>query len=214
MQVIVDFSRATFYPVLVGVFAKRALPDCTPNIPRQAQHTPLGIATDFLLHNRPVMDYKQLALSYLDQSRQLLNDTALDIWHHPETALNEKYASAQIADILEEAGFDIEWGAGGMPTAFVASWGESDPTIGILGEYDALPGLSQQMTTHKLPLVEGGAGHGCGHNLFGTASMGAAIAAKTALEITQSPGRIRFYGCPAEETLVGKVFMARDKVFF
>lgn len=159
------------------------------------------------------MEPKQLALSFLDQSRRLLEDTALDIWNHPETALNETYASARIADILEEAGFKIEWGAGGMPTAFVASWGEGGPVIGILGEYDALPGLSQQLTAEKLPVAPGGAGHGCGHNLFGAASMGAAIATKTALEVMRAPGRVRFFGCPAEETLVGKTYMARDRVF-
>ena len=159
------------------------------------------------------MDLKQLALQHLEQRRSLLNETALDIWHHPETALNEKYASAKLAEILEEEGFNIQWGSGGMPTAFIASWGAGGPTIGILGEYDALPGLSQQLSSDRLPVVTGGAGHGCGHNLFGTASMGAAMAVKAALQVTLSPGTIRFYGCPAEETLVGKTFMARDHAF-
>ncbi len=159
------------------------------------------------------MDHKQLALKHLEQARPLLDETALDIWRHPEIALTEKYASTKLAEILEEDGFRIEWGIGGMPTAFIATWGAGGPTIGILGEYDALPGLSQNVTATRSPIQTGGAGHGCGHNLFGTASMGAAMAVKSALQVTSSPGTVRFYGCPAEETLVGKTFMARDRAF-
>ena len=119
---------------------------------------------------------KTLALNYLDQAQPALNDIAIDIWHHPEIGLQEKYASQRLADVLAEEGFEVETGVGQMPTAFVASWGEGGPTIGILGEYDALPGLSQQVCADKAPVVNGGPGHGRGHNLFGTASMGAAIA--------------------------------------
>lgn len=101
-----------------------------------------------------------------------------------------------------------------MPTAFVASYSAGDgPTIGILGEYDALPGLSQAVGAERDPIDEGGPGHGCGHNLFGTAGAGAAVAVKRAMERGDATGEVRFYGCPAEETLVGKTFMARAGVF-
>jgi aminobenzoyl-glutamate utilization protein B len=104
-------------------------------------------------------------------------------------------------------------GVGQMPTAFVADWGSGEPIIGILGEYDALPGLSQKVSATREPVKEGAPGHGCGHNLFAAGSLGAALAAKEAMEKNRLPGTIRFYGCPAEETLIGKVFMARDGVF-
>ena len=100
-----------------------------------------------------------------------------------------------------------------MPTAFIAEWGSGAPTIGILGEYDALPGLSQALSSAKTPLEAGGPGHGCGHNLYGTACLGAALALQNAMTAQGILGTIRYYGCPAEETLVGKTFMARDGVF-
>ena len=113
-----------------------------------------------------------------------------------------------LAKELEADGFTIEWGIGQMPTAFVATWGEGRPIIGFLGEYDALPGLSQKMGTSKEPIEAGGPGHGCGHNLFGTACMASVMALKRAMTVENIQGTIRFYGCPAEETLVGKTYMA------
>ena len=110
-------------------------------------------------------------------------------------------------------GFSIAWGAGGMPTAFIAEWGSGSPIIGLLGEYDALPGLSQALSSERSPLEADGPGHGCGHNLFGTACMGSVMALKAAMQRDGIGGTIRFYGCPAEETLVGKTFMARAGVF-
>ena len=122
-----------------------------------------------------------------------------------------------LAKELEADGFSIEWGAGQMPTAFVASWGlegsPGKPIIGFLGEYDALPGLSQKVSTQREPIADGGPGHGCGHNLYGTACMASIMALKATMEREKIPGTIRFYGCPAEETLVGKTYMARDGVF-
>ena len=118
-----------------------------------------------------------------------------------------------LADKLAADGFDVDWGAGGMPTAFVAEWGSGAPIIGFLGEYDALPGLSQELSSEKSPIENGGPGHGCGHNLYGTACMASIMGLKTAMEREGIGGTIRFYGCPAEETLVGKTFMARDGVF-
>ncbi len=150
---------------------------------------------------------------YLDMEDEKLAYLAKEIWDHPEIGLQETFAANLLADELAQAGFTIERGVGQMPTAFVASWGEGKPIIGLLGEYDALPGLSQQMATTIEPVQPGGPGHGCGHNLFGTACLGAVLALKEAMIEQQIPGTIRFYGCPAEETLVGKTFMAKAGVF-
>ena len=117
------------------------------------------------------------------------------------------------ADYLERQGFKITREAGGIPTAFVAEWGEGKPYIGFLGEYDALAGLSQEVSTEKKPRTEGEPGHGCGHNLLGTAALGGALATKMALEEKGLSGTVRYYGCPAEEILAGKVFMAREGLF-
>ncbi|MFN8493364.1 MAG: amidohydrolase [Caldilineaceae bacterium] len=150
---------------------------------------------------------------YLDMEDEKLAYLAKEIWDHPEIGLQETFAATLLSTELEQAGFCVERGVGQMPTAFVASWGERKPIIGILGEYDALPGLSQQVATTVDALVKGGPGHGCGHNLFGTSSFGAALALKEVMITHKIPGTIRFYGCPAEETLVGKTFMAKAGVF-
>jgi len=143
-----------------------------------------------------------------------MDDLALELWENPELGLHEEHSAAVLQEFLLDAGFDRESGIGGMPTAFVASYGKGEgPTIGILGEYDALPGLSQTVSTVREEIEAGGPGHGCGHNLFGTAGVGAAIAVKRAIERGDIAGEVRFYGCPAEETLVGKTFMARDGAF-
>lgn len=149
----------------------------------------------------------------VDAQRTRLEKMAHRIWRTPELALHEEESAHILIDRLREAGFDLEVGIGGMPTAFVASYGDSDPTVGILGEYDALPGLSQQVTAEREPLKADAPGHGCGHNLFGVAGVGAAIALKRAIERGDLVGTVEFYGCPAEEILVGKVLMAHDGVF-
>jgi len=153
------------------------------------------------------------ALSYLNENERILVSLARDIWDHPQVAFEEAYASKLITDQLEKEGFDVKRGIAQIPTAFVASWGEGKPIIGILGEYDALPGLSQQVSTKKEPVKAGDPGHGCGHNLLGVGSLGAALAVKEAMKKDRIRGTIRYYGCPAEEALVGKVFMARAGVF-
>lgn len=160
-----------------------------------------------------VMSTQQPVLHFLDQEDERLAYLARQIWERPEVALQERFASDLLAEQLAAAGFAVERGVAGMPTAFVASWGSGGPTIGILGEYDALPGLSQRLSAEREPIAQGGAGHGCGHNLFGVACLGAALAIKAQLEERGLPGTIRYYGCPAEETLVGKTFMARAGVF-
>ena len=159
------------------------------------------------------MNTQQFILNHITEQDEKLTYIAKEIWDHPQIALQEEFAAALLAKELAADGFSIEWGVGQMPTAFVASWGSGQPIIGFLGEYDALPGLSQNLSTAKDPIEAGGPGHGCGHNLFGTACMGSVMALKAAMERENIGGTIRFYGCPAEETLVGKTFMARDGVF-
>jgi aminobenzoyl-glutamate utilization protein B len=156
---------------------------------------------------------RHATLAYINSNDEKFAFLARQIWERPEIALEERFASTLLADELEAAGFSVERGVAGMPTAFVASWGSGGPTIGILGEYDALPGLSQQLSAERRPVTPNGPGHGCGHNLFGVASFGAALALKHVLQERGLAGTVRFYGCPAEETLVGKTFMARAGVF-
>jgi len=135
------------------------------------------------------------------------------IWGYAETALREVRSSKALADRAEAVGFRVTRGVAQMPTAFVAEYGNGRPIIGILGEYDALPGISQKATTTKEPLEAGAAGHGCGHNLFGVASLGAATAIKDLIASGKLRGTIRFYGTPAEEAIGGKVYMAREGLF-
>ena len=136
-----------------------------------------------------------------------------EIWSFAETALRETRSARTLADYAEKNGFSVQRGVAGMPTAFVASYGVGRPIIGILGEYDALPGISQKAQPTKEPLVAGAAGHGCGHNLFGTASLGASVAIKNLIAAGKLKGTIRFYGTPAEEAVGGKVYMAREGLF-
>lgn len=159
------------------------------------------------------MDSKQIILDHINNQDEELSYIAKEIWDHPQIGLQETFASKMLAEKLKDEGFAVTWGAGGMETAFIAEWGTGSPIIGFLGEYDALPGLSQEVATDKIAIENGGPGHGCGHNLYGTAAMGSVIALKEAMQQGNIPGTIRFYGCPAEETLVGKTFMARDGVF-
>jgi aminobenzoyl-glutamate utilization protein B len=134
------------------------------------------------------------------------------IWDWAEMGYQEVQSSALLAETLRKQGFKITMGVAGIPTAFVAEYGESGPTLGILGEYDALPGLSQQAIPMLAP-AGGLAGHGCGHHLFGTASVAAAIEVKNFLSRTGTPGKIKFFGCPAEEGGSGKVYMVREGLF-
>lgn len=156
---------------------------------------------------------KKAAVASIDQHAAALTGMSDQIWAFSETALREHRSSKLLADFAEKQGFTITRNVSGMPTAFIASFGSGKPVIGIMGEYDALPGVSQKAQFEKSPLVEGGAGHGCGHNLFGAASLGAALAIKEQIAAGKLKGTIRFYGTPAEEAVGGKTYMARDGVF-
>ena len=135
------------------------------------------------------------------------------IWHNAELALEEYKSSKILSDYAEKNGFSIERGVAGMPTAFIATYGSGRPRIGILGEFDANAGISQKNQSKKEALIEGAPGHGCGHNLFGTGSLGAAIAVKELIEKGKIKGTVVFYGTPAEETIFGKVWFARAGLF-
>jgi aminobenzoyl-glutamate utilization protein B len=127
--------------------------------------------------------------------------------------LRENQSAQTLAEFAQRQGFRVERGVSGLPTAFVAQFGEGRPIIGLLGEYDALPGLSQKAQPNREALADGGAGHGCGHNLLGAAALGAAVAVKEQIASGRLKGTVRLYGCPAEETLVGKLYMARAGLF-
>ncbi len=136
----------------------------------------------------------------------------MEIWELAEMGYLENESSALLQKTLSDEGFSIKKGVAGIPTAFTAEYGSGYPIIAILGEYDALPGLSQQAVPEKKSANKE-AGHACGHHLFGTASTAAAIAVKNWLNESKTKGTIRFYGCPAEEGGSGKVYMVREGLF-
>lgn len=152
-------------------------------------------------------------LSAIDEKRELLENTAKFLWEHPETAFTEFQSAEYLCRVLREEGFEVEENLAGIPTAFCGRFGHGKPVVGILGEYDALSGLSQKAGVMEKESLGGECGHGCGHHLLGTGSLGAAIAAKRYLEETGKEGTVVYYGCPGEEGGSGKAFMARDGVF-
>lgn len=155
---------------------------------------------------------EQILYAEIERWHARLDALADAIWQQPEGPFAEHFAAESTAALLREAGFQVELGAGGIPTAIRASYGSGKPVYGLLGEYDALPAMSQKLSTQKEAAVPGGWGHACGHNLLGTAHVGAAIGLKAALD-AGLPGTVVFYGCPAEEVLTGKGFMARAHLF-
>lgn len=156
---------------------------------------------------------KQMAIQSVQQQFKDLRVLSDKIWSYEETAFNEVKSSKDLVTYAKAKGFKVVEGIGGIPTAFTAEFGSGSPVIGILGEFDALPGLSQKTVPYKEPLNEGKPGHGCGHNLFGVASLGAATAIKELIETGKLKGTIRFFGTPAEEKFFGKLWMIRAGVF-
>jgi aminobenzoyl-glutamate utilization protein B len=159
---------------------------------------------------------KKNALEYLDDNLivrkfGIISDA---IWNYAELGMQEFKSSAILIKTLEEEGFKVEKGVAGMPTCFVGTWGSGKPVIGILGEFDALPMLSQKaLSPVQIPVVAGAPGHGCGHNMMGTAGVAAAIAIKKSMEQNKLQGTIKFFGSPAEETIISRPYMVRDGVF-
>ncbi len=156
---------------------------------------------------------KGAAVASVEAQHEALVEIADQVWRFAETALRETRSAALLAAAAAAAGFRVERGVAGLPTAFVATYGEGRPVIGIMGEYDALPGISQKAQPDKEPLEPGAAGHGCGHNLFGAASLGAAVAIKELIAAGELTGTVRLYGTPAEESVGGKLYMVREGLF-
>ncbi len=156
---------------------------------------------------------KMDALIGIQAKYEEYKNIALDIWKFAEVGFKEVKSSALLQKTLRENGFQVKAGVAGMPTAFVASYGTGKPVIAILAEYDALPGLAQKAIPEKSSIEGATAGHGCGHHLFGTASVAAGIETKKLMEQKKLSGTLRIYGCPAEEGGSGKVYMVREGLF-
>ncbi len=148
----------------------------------------------------------------LDHGREIV-ELSDAIWELAEVGLRENESARLQAGMLRRAGFEVRMGLAGMPSAFMASWGTGAPVVALLGEYDALPGTSNKPVPRPEPLVAGGAGHACGHNLLGVAAAAAAIAAKEEMQQRGVGGTLRYYGCPAEENAGGKGYMVRAGLF-
>ncbi|WP_100066169.1 amidohydrolase [Miniphocaeibacter massiliensis] len=156
---------------------------------------------------------EKISSNYIDNKENDLIELATKIWESPEVAFTEVNACEWTAELLRKEGFNVEVGVFGLPTSIRATWGERKPVVGFLGEYDALPEMSQKAETHKEAIEEGAPGHACQHNLLGVAHVGAAIGLKKEMEEKGLKGTVVFYGCPAEEVLTGKGFMAREGAF-
>ena len=156
---------------------------------------------------------RQTVLASIDTRARHYGEVALQIWGFAEVGYQEQKSSALLQEQLKGAGFTVKAGVAEIPTAFTAEWGSGKPVIAIIGEFDALPGLSQAAEPERHALQPEGAGHGCGHHLFGTASTAAAIAVKEWLAASRHAGTLRFYGTPAEEGGAGKVYMLRAGLF-
>lgn len=160
------------------------------------------------------MASKDRISSLVNEKAALYEQASDSIWDYAETRFEEYHSSELLCNILKEQGFDVKTDLADMKTAFVGSYGSGKPVIGILGEFDALFGLSQEAgIAEKKALAEGASGHGCGHNALGVGALAAAVAVKDYMKEKNLPGTIRYYGCPAEEVGSGKAFMAREGVF-
>ena len=153
------------------------------------------------------------AAKYIDEKRALLTKLSDEVWEYAEVGLHEDRSAKVLEDALEAEGFTVDRGVAGIPSAFVATWGIGSPVIGYLGEYDALPGVSQCATPTKQELKPGAAGHGCGHNLLGVGALAGAVGLAKELKARDLPGTVKYFGCPAEENFSAKAFMARDGLF-
>ena len=161
----------------------------------------------------PTALLKEEVIKNLEGAYDGYKTTALKIWGFAEVGYKEVKSSKLLQETLQNNGFTIEAGVAEMPTAFIASYGSGKPVIAVLAEYDALPGLSQNASAEKTPVAGVTSGHGCGHHLFGTASVAAGIEIKKLLEAKKLTGTVRVYGCPAEEGGSGKVYLVRAGLF-
>ena len=192
--------------LLIITFLNLGLLELYPQNNREEEY--LGKA-DMYKAKRNAMEY--LSDPAVIRKYGLISDS---IWNFAELGMQEFRSSALLIKTLEDEGFNIEKGVAGMPTCFIATWGSGKPVIGILGEFDALPMISQKpLTVVQAPLVEGAPGHGCGHNMMGTAGVAAMVALKKSMEANNISGTIKFFGSPAEETLISRPYMVRAGVF-
>ncbi|MBT4739589.1 MAG: M20/M25/M40 family metallo-hydrolase, partial [Rhodospirillaceae bacterium] len=180
--------------------------------------SPLFSAAAFLLtastaFAADVDGLKRDAWSWLDSQTEVLETANQNIWSYAEIGLAENKSSKELQDLLIDHGFSVESGVAGMPTAFIATYGDSGPVIGILAEFDALPGVSQAASPTPTIGPNPEAGHACGHSVFGVGSTGAALAIKELIAAGEIDGTIKLYGTPAEETGIGKVYMLRAGYF-
>ncbi|WP_040490468.1 amidohydrolase [Indibacter alkaliphilus] len=158
-------------------------------------------------------NHENFIVRQLDSKTEQYSKIAREIWENPELGYLEFTSSKILIEELQAAGFDVETGVAGLPTSFVATYDRGGPVIGFLAEYDALPGLSQDAVPFRMELVEGGNGHGCGHNLFGTAAVASGVALKDWISENNLNATIKIFGTPAEEGGAGKAFMVRDGLF-
>ena len=156
---------------------------------------------------------KEIAWDWVDQNQNRIIEVADTIWGYAELGLTEVKSSKLLQEELKKHGFKVDAGVAGMPTAFIATWGKGSPVIGVMGEFDALPGISNKVVPEKAPLREGAPGHGCGHHIHGTSGVAGAIAARYEMEKKDIKGTLKFFGTPAEENFVGKVYMVRAGLF-
>lgn len=154
-----------------------------------------------------------MSLDWIQQNEEEIIAISREIWTYAELGRQEFKSSACMQRFLKAHGFTVTTGMGGMETSIKATWGSGKPVIGFLGEFDALPELNQKTTAQKSPICEGAPGHGCGHNLLGSASAAAAIALRYEMEEKQIPGTVIFWGCPDEEGTMGKIHMAKENLF-
>ncbi|HKB44834.1 MAG TPA: M20 family metallopeptidase, partial [Chitinophagaceae bacterium] len=171
------------------------------------------IAAQKKIPKSPTITVKDEAINDIQAKYSEYKEIALQIWNYAEVGYKEVKSSALLQKTLTDNGFDVKAGVAEIPTAFVATYGSGKPVIGILAEFDALPGLSQEAIPEKKPIEGKDAGHGCGHHLFGTASVAAGIELKKLIEAKKINGTIKVFGCPAEEGGSGKVYMVRAGLF-
>ncbi|EST53553.1 peptidase M20 [Brevibacillus panacihumi W25] len=152
--------------------------------------------------------------SIIKEKEEVFIQVSDRIWELAETRFEEYQSAEVLCEVLQQEGFQVERGVGGIETAFLASFGSGAPVIAILGEFDALSGMSQRAgVCHPEALEHGGNGHGCGHNLLGVGALAAAVAVKEILKESKLAGTVRYYGCPGEEGGSGKTFMVREGLF-
>ena len=173
----------------------------------------LLISASAFAQNGITNENKKRVVDYIESNSSDLTGLSDEIWQYAEIAFKESQSAEALSGYAESQGFTVTRGVGEIPTAFVAEYGSGTPIIGIMGEFDALPGLSQETVPYKESLIEGAPGHGCGHNLFGVASLAAASSIKNLIESGELEGTVRFYGTPAEEKFFGKLWMIRAGVF-